>query len=95
MKTISVNDMAGFDASKFAISEVLLDKSLKAEREFLLRRAILLHYLEHDTAKINFKDDHDEILEVECSVIAVTDLHVILKSGLFLPIHAVVSIELA
>jgi hypothetical protein len=94
MKTISLIDMAGFDTSKFAINEVLIDKNLKAEREFLLKRAILIHYLEHQTAKITFKDDHDEILEVECSVIAVTDQHVILKSGLFLPIHAIVTIEL-
>jgi hypothetical protein len=94
MKTISVNDMESFDASRFAMNEVLIDKGLKAEREFLLKRAILIHYLEHQTAKISFKDDHDEIFAIECSVLAVTDHHVILKSGLFLPIHAVFSIEL-
>jgi hypothetical protein len=94
MKTISVNDMACFNISNFAINDVLIDKNSKNERELLLKRAILLHYLDHQTSKITFKDDHEENFEVECSVIAVTDRHVILKSGLFVPIHAVISIEL-
>lgn len=93
MKTISLNDMASFDSSKFAIHEVLIDKNSKTERELQLKRAVLLHYLEHQTTKISFKDDHEEIFEVECSIIAVTDRHVLLKSGLFLPILAIISLE--
>ncbi len=94
MKNISINDMANFDGSKFAINEVLMDKNSKTEREFLLKRAILLHFLEHQTAKITFKDDHAEVFEIECSIVAVTDRHVLLKSGIFLPILAVISIEM-
>lgn len=93
MKTISLNDMASFDVSKFAISEVLIDTTLKTERELQLKRAVLLHFLEHQTTKITFKDEHEEIFEIDCSIIAVTDRHVILKSGYILPILAIISLE--
>lgn len=94
MNSISQIDMANFGASRFAKTEVLFDNALIAERKFNLLRAMLLHFLEHQTVKICIKNDKDELFNIECSVIAVTDVHLMLKSGLVIPIAAICSIEL-
>jgi hypothetical protein len=94
MNTISQNDMAKFGFSKFAKKEVLIDNFLKDERKVNLLRAILLHFIEHQTVKIGVCNDLNELFTVECDVIAVTDEHVVLKSGLVIPIAAIFSIEL-
>ncbi|WP_113925951.1 hypothetical protein [Cognataquiflexum aquatile] len=94
MKSISHIDMAEFGVSKFAKTEVLPDTAQKDERKFQLLRAMLLHFIEHQTVKVCIKNEKDEIFSIECSVIAVTDEHLMLKSGLVIPIKAICSIEL-
>jgi hypothetical protein len=94
MKSISHIDMAEFGISKFAKNEVLPDSAQKDERKLKLLRAMLLHFIEHQTVKVFFKNEKEEELSIECSVIAVTDEHLMLKSGLIIPIKAILSIEL-
>ena len=94
MNFISQTDMAIFGASNFAKKEVLLDNAQKDERKFKLFRAMILHFIDHETVKICVSTANDELFTVECEVIAVTDEHIILKSGLVIPIAAIFSIEL-
>lgn len=86
--------MAIFGASNFAKKEVLFDNAQKDERKFKLLRAMILHFIDHETVKICVSTANDEPLTLECEVIAVTDAHIILKSGLVIPIAAIISIEL-
>ena len=86
--------MAIFGASNFAKKEVLFDNAQKDERKFKLLRAMILHFIDHETVKICVSTANDELLTLECEVIAVTDAHIILKSGLVIPIAAIISIEL-
>jgi hypothetical protein len=86
--------MGEFDISKFAKTEVLHDSAQKDERRFRLLRAMLLHFIEHQTAKVTFQNEKGELFDIECSVIAVTDEHLMLKSGLVIPISTIAAIEL-
>lgn len=86
--------MASFGASNFAKKEVLLDNAQKDERKFKLFRAMILHFIDHETVQICFSNANGELYTIECAVIAVTDEHLILKSGLVIPIVAILSIEL-
>lgn len=94
MNFISQTDMASFGVSNFAKKEVLLDNAQKDERKFKLFRAMILHFIEHQTVKICVSNVNDELCTIECAVIAVTDEHLILKSGIVIPIAAIFSIEL-
>lgn len=94
MKSISRIDIANFYVSKFARTEVLFDKDQKAERKNQLLRAMLLNYLEHQSVTIYFKNNLDDLFFIDCSVIAVTDEHAMLKSGLIIPVQSIISIEL-
>lgn len=94
MNFISQTDMAIFGASNFAKNEVLFDNTQKDERKFKLFRAMILHFIDHETAKICVSNANGEPFILECEVIAVTDEHIILKSGLVIPIAAIISIEL-
>lgn len=73
---------------------MLFDKAQIAERKRQLLRAMLLNYFEHQTVTIYFKNSKDDLYSVACSVIAVTDEHVMLKSGLIIPVQSIFSIEL-
>jgi hypothetical protein len=86
--------MEEFGISRFAKKDVLLDGTQKEERRYQLLRAVLLHFLDHQTVKISIQKENSESFQIECAVIAVTDEHLILKSGLVLPISAIISIEL-
>ena len=86
--------MAEFGASKFAKTEVLHDNAQRDERKIRLLRAMLLHFIEHQTAKVTFQNEKGDLFNVECSIIAVTDEHLMLKSGLVVPIRTISAIEL-
>lgn len=93
MKSISLNDMAAVSL-QFAKTDVLFGKLHKAERQHNLLRAMLLNYHEHQLVRVFFKNIDDELFGIECSVIAVTDDHVMLKSGLIIPVKSIEWIEL-
>lgn len=94
MKSVSHIDIANFPVIQFAKTEVLLDKAQKVERKNHLLRAMLLNYVEHQPVHIFFKNHQDDLFEIECAVIAVTDDHVMLKSGFILPVQSIQLIEL-
>ena len=94
MNAISQVDITNLYISKFSKTEVLFDKAQIAERKRQLLRAMLLNYFEHQTVTIYFKNSKDDLYSVACSVIAVTDEHVMLKSGLIIPVQSIFSIEL-
>lgn len=94
MKSISISDIASAHILQFAKTDVLINKVQKAERQHDLFRAMLLHHHEHQPVNIFFKNDNGDLFEIECAVIAVTDEHVMLKSGTIIPIKSIVLIEL-
>lgn len=94
MNSISQVDISNFYISKFSKTEVLLDKAQIVERKKQLLRAMLLNYFEHQTVTIYFKNSKEDLFSVACSVIAVTDEHAMLKSGLIIPVQSIISIEL-
>lgn len=93
MKSISLHDIAAVSL-QFAKTDVLLGIQQKAERHHNLLRAMLLNYHEHQPVRVYFKNVDGELFGVECSVIAVTEDHVMLKSGLFIPVKSIEWIEL-
>ncbi|EMS31146.1 hypothetical protein C943_02586 [Mariniradius saccharolyticus AK6] len=94
MNPISYMNMDEFGMSKFSKKEVLSDGTQKEERRYQLLRAVLLHFVEHQTVKVRILKENDETFQIECAVICVTDEHLMLKSGLVVPIAAILSIEL-
>ena len=94
MKSVSYIDIANFNISKFALTEVLPSISQRIERKKRLLRALILNYFEHQPVTICFLNSQGDIFVLECSVIAVTDEHVMLKSGIVIPVKSISSIEL-
>lgn len=94
MNSISLIDVANATAMQFAKTDVLFDKAQKAERKHELFRAMLLNYTEHQPVKIFFRNNLFELMGVECAVIALTDEHVMLQSGIIIPVQSIVLIEL-
>lgn len=72
----------------FPSTEVLTDKTLIAERESELNRALSLGNLEHTKIRIYFEDDVAARV-VETTVWGLTDKRVILKQGVVIPINRV------
>ena len=93
MKSISIIDIATASL-QFAKTDVLLAKPQKAERQHNLLRAMLLNYHEHQPVRVYFKNIDDELFGIECSVIALTEDHVMLKSGMIIPVKSIEWIEL-
>lgn len=93
MNYIQQTDIANFGIFKFAPNDVLFDKAQKVIRKNRLLRAMLLNYFEHQTVTISFMDKSNEVFMMECSVIAVTDEHVMLKSGTVIPIRSILAVE--
>ncbi|WP_224998602.1 hypothetical protein [Cesiribacter sp. SM1] len=94
MKSISLSDIANTAILQFAKTDVLINKVQIADRQQDLLRAMLLHHQEHQPVNIYFKNGSGELFGVECEVIAVTDEHVMLKSGIIIPVRSIVLIEL-
>jgi hypothetical protein len=76
---------------KFPHSEVLKDVSAIKERKIELERALALGNLEHSKIQIYFVDDISKKM-VETTVWAVTDLSVVLKKGVGIPINRILMI---
>ncbi|WP_017733762.1 hypothetical protein [Nafulsella turpanensis] len=94
MNSVSHIDIANCNGIRFAKTEVLSSTAQKVERRHHLLRAMLLNYAEHQPVNILFKNQQGHLFEIECAVIAVTDEHVMLKSGIILPVPSIVLIEL-
>lgn len=93
MNYVSHTEIANFNNLKFALNDVLFDKAPKIIRKNRLLRAMILNYFEHQTVAISFKNNNGDIFTIECSVIAVTDEHVMLKSGIVIPIRSIFKVE--
>lgn len=94
MKSISHIDIANLSFTRFAKTDVLSNQAQQVERQHLLLRAMLLNYVEHQPVNIYFKNNQDILFGIECAVIAVTDDHVMLKSGFIIPVQSILLIEL-
>lgn len=93
MKSITISDIAAVSV-QFAKTDVLLANNLKAERQHNLMRAMRLNYHEHQPVRVFFENRDGELFGIECAVIAVSDDHVMLKSGFFIPVRSIQWIEL-
>jgi hypothetical protein len=76
---------------KFPHSEVLEDVIAIKERKNELERALALGNLEHSKIQIYFEDDRSKKM-VETTVWALTDLSVVLKKGVGIPINRILMI---
>ncbi len=94
MNSISSIDLAHAALAQFDKTDALTDTTQRANRKHDLFRAMLLNYVEHQPVKIYFRNSDQELFGVECSVIAVSDEHVMLKSGIIIPVCSIVVIEL-
>lgn len=77
----------------FPKEDVLFLKDDQKKREKRLQDAITLGNIEHEKVKIIFQDI-EGLKRVETTIWAVTDKAVVLKKGVVIPIHRIVSIEL-
>lgn len=94
MKSIPLNDVANIAVMHFAKTDVLISQVQQAERRQNLLRALLLNCYEHQPVNILFKNDQADLFAIECSVMAVTDEHVVVKSWIIIPIKSIMHIEL-
>lgn len=94
MKFLSLSDVAGLPVTQFATTEVLSSKVQIADRKNGLLRAMLLNYQEHQPVNIYFRNKVGELVGMECSVIAVSDEHIMLRSGIVIPVKSILLIDL-
>lgn len=78
---------------QFVREDVLSASQLKAERKYKLNRAMLLGNLYQVKVNIRFRDQINNLHNVNTTVWAVFDEHVSLKSGMTIPIRAIEEIE--
>ncbi|MBL4658182.1 MAG: hypothetical protein JKX73_09295 [Flavobacteriales bacterium] len=76
----------------FPKDEVLFNRENVTARNIDLKYAMKLGNLDRYKVKITFQDDED-IKRVETTVWAVTERMVVLKKGVFIPIHRVHEIK--
>lgn len=77
----------------FPKEEVLEDADLIKERKQAVDRAISLGNLEHYKVKIYFIDDQGEKV-VHTTIWAVTDVAIVLKQHVLIPINRIVKLEI-
>lgn len=94
MKFIAHIDVAGLPVTQFTKTEVLSTKTQIEDRNHSLLRAMLLNYQEHQPVNICFRNKESELVGLECSVIAVSDEHVMLRSGSIIPVKSILFIDL-
>jgi hypothetical protein len=73
---------------RFPQTEVLESVEEITSRKEELRRALILGNLDHSKVKIIFSDS-DGPKMIETTVWAVTELRIVLKSGMVIPIHRI------
>ncbi len=73
---------------RFPQTEVLNSQEEIARRKEQLRRALVLGNVDHNKVRIIFSDTEGEKI-VETTIWAVTELRIVLKSGMVIPIHRI------
>jgi uncharacterized protein (UPF0248 family) len=91
--TVQIVDKEVVRTLNFPREEVLKTKDSANERRNLLERATILSNLYHNKVKITFEDS-DGMKMVDTTIWATTDNAIMLKGGIVLPIHRIISIEL-
>lgn len=77
----------------FVSEEVLVSDDQRKIRQSQLQKAMLLGNAEKSKSKIIFATDSG-LRKVETTVWAVDDIEVVLKAGIFIPIHAICHVAL-
>jgi uncharacterized protein (UPF0248 family) len=81
------------NAVKFYKYEVLFNKEQRQQRLQKLQRALILGNIEHVPVMITFQTEDEKLQQVEATVWSVSDKFVLLKGGLYIPIHAITDVE--
>jgi len=90
---VEIVDKEALRTLNFPREEVLKTTDSAKERRSLLERATILSNLYHNKVKITFEDS-DGSKMVDTTIWATTDNAIMLKGGIVLPIHRILSIEL-
>lgn len=90
---VEIVDKEALRTLNFPREEVLKTTDSAKERKSLLERATILSNLYHNKVKITFEDS-DGSKMVDTTIWATTDNAIMLKGGIVLPIHRILSIEL-
>jgi hypothetical protein len=96
MKTlIEISSILKEEISKirFVAEDVLVSDDQKTMRRSELQKAMMLGNAEKSKSKIVFATN-EGLKKVETTVWAVDDREVVLKSGIFIPIHAICHVAL-
>lgn len=78
---------------QFVTEEVLVSDDQKVNRRSELQKAMMLGNSEKSKSKIVFATN-EGLRKVETTVWAVDDIEVVLKAGIFIPIHAICHVAL-
>ena len=84
-------DKASLEGITFSKDEVLNGIDEIAIRQQDLTRAMALGNLYKETVRIQFENAEGEPMETEATIWSVTEKRVILKSGVSIPIHSIMS----
>ncbi|WP_428225481.1 hypothetical protein [Flavobacterium sp.] len=79
------------DTLHFPANDVIDELDLRIQRKVELERAQALGNLEHTKIKIFFEDDASKKI-VDTTIWGVTDVEIILKKGVVIPIHRIYKI---
>jgi len=90
---VEIVDKESVRLLNFPREEVLKTTDSAKERRSLLERATILSNLYHNKVKITFEDS-DGLKMVDTTIWATTDNAIMLKGGIVMPIHRILSIEL-
>lgn len=90
---VEIVDKESVRLLNFPREEVLKTSDSAKERRSLLERATILSNLYHNKVKITFEDS-DGLKMVDTTIWATTDNAIMLKGGIVMPIHRILSIEL-
>jgi len=80
-------------ALKFPKKDVMHSDNEKKARCFQLIRAMRLGNLFKNKVLISFRDSQDRLMNINTTIWGVTQKSVILKKGVYIPIHSIVSVE--
>lgn len=77
----------------FANEEVLLNEEARVQRKDQLQKAMFLGNISKGKSKITFVTN-EGYKKVETTVWSADDVEVLLKSGTFIPVHAIYKVDL-
>jgi uncharacterized protein (UPF0248 family) len=93
MRNVPLVEKETVKAMFFPREEVLKTVDSAKERRNLLERATVLSNLYHNKVKIVF-EDRDGSKMVDTTIWATTDTAIMLKGGVVIPIHRILTIDL-